>query len=124
MSNKSTKGKKTPANANEPKGKRGKGKSKKAKPEQLKIPGTGRVDAIEAIEKQAESYVTARDARMENQVEEEAKQEKLTALLKEHKLTEYVYEDGNGTKRRAYIPAEAQAKVQKVKAKKADASSE
>jgi len=93
-------------------------KPKKSKPEQLKIKGTGRTDAIEAIEEQAEKYVAARDARMEMQVEEDAEQEVLAALLKDHKLTEYIFVDAEGVKRRAYLGGEVRAKVQKVPAKK------
>lgn len=92
--------------------------TKKPKAEQMKIPGTGRKDAIEAIEKQAEKYVAARDAWQEQQEEMGDEQAKLTKLLKDKGLTEYIV-DSEGTKRRAYIPLEAMAKVQKVKQPKA-----
>lgn len=95
-------------------------KAKKAKPEQLKIAGTGRLDANEEVEVAAEAYRDARDERMELSEAETDAQDVLTATLKKHGLTEYIYEDKAGIKRRAYIPAEAKAKVQKVKEKKAE----
>lgn len=99
-------------------------KASKKKSEQTKIPGTGRIDAIAEIEEQADVYIEKRDARMAMQVEEEAEQERLTELLEKHKRAEYIYEDGEGQLRRAYIPAKANAKVQKVKKKAPETDAE
>lgn len=99
-------------------------KAKKTKPEQLKIEGTGRTDAIEELERAAELYREARDARMELGEEEVEAQNELAALLKKHKRTEYVYEGPDGKKYRAYIPTEAKAKVRKVTEKKAPNAAE
>ena len=97
-----------------------KSKAKKTKPEQLKIAGTGRLDSNEEVEAAAEAYREARDDRMEMSENETEAQDALTDALKKHGLSEYVYEDKAGVKRRAYIPAEAKAKVQKVKEKKVE----
>lgn len=95
-------------------------KSKAKGKQQMKIPNTGRIDAIAEIEKQAEVYRQACAERMAQQVTELEEQDKLTDLLKKHELTEYVYEDEEGTPQRAYIPDDEKgprAKVQKVKKK-------
>lgn len=102
------------------KSKKSKSKAKKSH-KQTKIPGTGRLDAIDEIEKQAEVYRKACAERMDQQAAEIEEQDALTELLKKHGLTEYIYEDEEGEKRRAYIPDDAKgprAKVQKCKAKK------
>ena len=93
-------------------------KGKKSKPEQLKIAGTGRIDANEAIETQADVFNLAREAASEAHDEMVVEQDKLTKVLKDNKLTSYVYVDADGVKREAYIPAEAKAKLRLVKPKK------
>lgn len=92
-------------------------KSRKAKPEQLKIAGTERLDAIKEIEQAADAYRDARDERMQEQEAESDAQERLTDLLRKHGLSEYVYEAKDGKKYRAYVPAAAGAKVQRIKDK-------
>lgn len=100
-------------------------KPKRTKPEQLKLAGTGRLDAIEEIETQAEAFLLAREAEAEAHDEMAVEQNKLTEVLKKHKLTEYIYVDRDGVKRLAYIPLEAKAKVKLVKpAKDADGDAE
>src|SRR5690242_5677404 len=96
--------------------KKGTKKSPK-KTEQLKIAGTGRTDAIDEIDRAGETYREARDARMEYQEDELAAQEALTAALKKHGRTEYVYDGADGRQYRAYV-AEAKAKVKRVTEKK------
>lgn len=93
-------------------------KPKKSKPEQLKIKGTERKDAIPELEEQAIAYLEARNAWQGMQATMGAEQEKLTALLTAHKLKEYFFEDEDGERQRAYIPDVAGAKVKKVKPKK------
>lgn len=99
-------------------------KSKKSKAEQLKIAGTGRIDSIPEIEKQAEAFREAKEAREGYQEDEEAEQMKLTELLKKHKLTSYVYDDAEGTKREVYIPLEAKAKTRRLKVKTPETDAE
>lgn len=94
--------------------------TKKPKAEQLKIAGTGRIDAIEAIETQAEKFLLARGAEAEAHEEMVTEQNKLTDVLNENKMTSYIFVDAEGTKREAYIPLEAKAKVRKVKVKGSD----
>jgi hypothetical protein len=89
-------------------------KAKAAKPEQLKIAGTGRRDSIEEIEIADQAYRDARDARMSLTEDEAALQEDLTNVLRKHKVTSYVYEGEDGKKYEAYIPAEAKAKSRRV----------
>jgi len=92
-------------------------KPKKQKPEQLKIEGTGRIDAIPELDKAGEAYREARDARMELQEDESAAQDFLTAMLKKHGLTEYPYEGTDGKTYKATL-GEAKAKVKRVTEKK------
>ncbi len=94
-----------------------KSKAKAKKPEQLKIDGTGRTDAIAELDKAGESYREARDARMELQEDESSAQELLTGLLKKHGLTEYAYEGADGKMYKATL-GEAKAKVKRVTDKK------
>jgi hypothetical protein len=96
-------------------------KSKKSKPEQLKIEGTGRTDAIDELDKAGEKYRAARDARMEMQEDESSAQELLTGLLKKHGRTDYTYEGGDGKMYKASL-AEAKAKVKRVTEPKAKAN--
>lgn len=93
--------------------------TKKPKAEQMKIPGTGRQDACEVVEKRAESMREAQSTAADARADVTTAQKKLTQALKDNKLTEYFYIDGDGIKRRAYIKQDAEAKVQKVKADKA-----
>lgn len=92
-------------------------KAPKKKTEQTKIPGTGRVDAIEEIEKAGEDYREKRDARMELQEDESEAQEFLTTILKKHGLAEYVYEGTDGKPYRAYVD-KPKAKVKRVQSPK------
>lgn len=104
-----------------------KSKSKKSatkKPAQLKIDGTGRLDANEAVEEQSEKVRRLTDKRMATEVDERIERAKLTDMLKEFKLREYIYEDEDGEMRRAFVPKSAkepQAKVQKLKRKTPEA---
>ena len=92
------------------------------KPEQLKLKGTERKDAIPEIEAQARNYLEARNDWQEGQATMMHAQELLTDLLKKHGKTEYFFEDASGQRQRAYIPDVKGAKVQKVKpAKEASA---
>lgn len=91
---------------------------KKTKAEQLKIPGTGRIDAIEEVETQAEAFLAAREAWAEMQGEMGDERTKLTKVIKKHGITEYIFIDKEGCKRRVYIPLDAEAKVAKVKTEK------
>lgn len=97
-----------------------KGKSKR--PEQLKLAGTHRIDAIEAIELAGEEYRSKLAERMDAQEEESKLQQRLTELLKKHDLKEYVYEAKDGKRYCAYVPnsEEPKAKVRRVKEKKPD----
>lgn len=97
--------------------KKTKTKAPKKKAEQLKIDGTGRVDAIPELDKAGEAYREARDARMELQEDESSAQEFLTNLLKKHGLTEYPYEGGDGKQYKATL-GEAKAKVKRITEKK------
>lgn len=93
-------------------------KKKAPKKQQLKIPNTGRIDANEAVEKQAEVLRKLQESRMALEIDERAERAKLTELLKEAKLKSYVYEDDDGEMREALLPAadkEPQAKVRKLK---------
>jgi hypothetical protein len=88
------------------------------KPQQLKIEGTGRLDANDAVEQQSEVVRKICEKRMDMELTERDERKRLTALLKDAGLVEYIYEDADGEKRRAYLPKadkEPQAKVQKVK---------
>jgi hypothetical protein len=96
-----------------------KAKAKAKSPTQTKIPGTERRDRIEEIESAGSKYREARDARMEMQEDEEQAQQDLTNVLRKHGVTSYVYEGHDGKKYEAYIPAEAKAKVRRVKEPKA-----
>ena len=90
-------------------------KAGKQKPKQTTIPGTGRLDANEEIETQAEKYQAAKDTLSEADEEAKTEQNVLTELLKKHKLDSYIYVDSSGVKREVYIPLEAKAKIRKVK---------
>lgn len=92
-----------------------KNKAKAKKPDQLKIPGTGRTDAIREIEDAGTAYREARDARMEMQEDEAAAQEELTTVLQKHGKTSYVYEGPDGKRYEAYLPEEIKAKVRRLK---------
>lgn len=94
-------------------------KAPKKKAEQLKIDGTGRIDAIAELDKAGEAYRAARDARMELQEEETETQEFLTACLKKHGRKEYLYEGADGKTYKASL-GEAKAKVKRVTEKKAE----
>jgi hypothetical protein len=82
-------------------------KTKAPKQPQTKIPGTGRLDANEKIEAQAEVVRLKCAKRMELEQEERAERDTLTELLKAegYKPGEpYTYEDGDGEMRDAFIP--------------------
>ena len=49
-------------------------------------------DAVPAIDEAAESYVEARDARMENLKLETKRQDELLELMREHKLSTYEFD--------------------------------
>lgn len=88
-------------------------KTPKKKAEQLKIEGTGRKDAIPELDKAADAYRDARDARMEMQEDESSAQEFLTNLLKKHGLRDYPYEGKDGKQYKATLD-EPKAKVKRV----------
>ena len=104
---------------NEAKKAAAKAKAKAKKPDQLKIEGTGRTDAIDEIEAAAARYREARDARMEMAEEEAEAQEDLTNALRKHNVNVYKYEGGDGKLYEAYLPGEVKAKVRRVKEPKA-----
>lgn len=92
--------------------------AKKQKPQQLKIEGTGRTDAIPELDKAGEGYREVRDEWMELQEQMGERQDLLTSLLKKHGRTEYTYEGADGKLYKASL-AEAKAKVKRVKEPKA-----
>lgn len=95
---------------------------KTKKPEQLRIKGTGRLDAIEDIEKAGKNYQAAVATRAEAHADETVAQDALTAALVKHKKTEYLYDGLDGSQYCAYVPKEkkAKARVRKVKRKQPD----
>lgn len=100
-------------------------KGKGAPKEQLKIAGTGRIDAIEAIEaieKAAHGYQAKLAAREQAEVAEDEAQQTLTQALIEHKKSEYMYEGKDGIPYCAYVPKDKKpkAKVRKLKRNKPD----
>lgn len=94
-----------------------KAKNKAKKPEQLRIANTGRIDAIDELDKAGEAYRQKRDERMELQEDESEAQDFLTALLKKHGRSEYLYEGADGKTYKASL-GEAKAKVKRVTEKK------
>ena len=99
-------------------------KAPKKKPEQMKIAGTERRDAIAEIEEADETYRAKRDARMELADEEAEAQADLTNILRQRGVTEYVYEGRDGKRHRVYMPPDVKAKSQIVKEPKAPKASE
>lgn len=91
---------------------------------QGKLAGTGRLDADEEIEAQAEKVRKLTDQWQLLGGEMVSERSTLTELLKDKKRSEYIYEDDDGEMRRAFIPKSAkepQAKVQKLKKIQPDA---
>lgn len=104
-----------------------KAKTKKAKgpktaPEQTKIPNTGRLDAIEAIEVAAHDYQAKVAAQEQAEVAADEARAALTQALIDNKKSEYVYEGRDGIPYCAYVPKEKQpkARVRRIKRKKPD----
>lgn len=100
--------------------KRAKGKAQPA--EQTKIPGTGRLDAIAAVEDAAKDLQSKAALREQAEVAEDEANEALTQALIEHKLGEYVYEGKDGVPYCAYVPKarKPKARIRKIKRKKPD----
>lgn len=95
---------------------------KPASVEQLKIPNTGRLDGVPAIEKAAHAYQAKIAAREQAEVAEDEAQQELTHALIDNKKNEYVYEGKDGIPYCAYVPKkkEPKAKVRKIKRNKPD----
>jgi hypothetical protein len=66
-------------------------KPRTRKPRQRYIPGT-EPPSVPAIEKAAEAYVEARDARMSMLATEVERHDALLALMREHKLDSYEFD--------------------------------
>jgi hypothetical protein len=98
--------------------------AKKNKPEQLKIEGTGRRDAIPEIEDADEHYRDKRDNRMQLGEEEVEAQADLTNVMRKHKVTSYKYEGKDGKMYEVYLPEEVKAKSRRVKEPKAPKAAE
>lgn len=81
-----------------------KNKAKAKKPDQMKIPGTGRTDSIPEIEDADTEYREARDAWQELHADMMAAQSNLTAVMKKHGKESYIYEARDGRQYEAYIP--------------------
>lgn len=99
-----------------------KAKGPKTAPEQMKIPNTGRIDAVPAIEKAACDYQSKVAAREQAEVAADDAQKSLTQALVDNKLSEYIYEGKDGIPYCAYVPKkkEPKAKIRKIKRKKPD----
>ncbi len=93
--------------------------AKKSKPEQMKIAGTGRLDAIPEIEAAAEALRELRGQRMELGEQEAEAEADLNNVLIKLKIDEYKYEGADGKRYRAYIPTQSKARVQRIKDPKA-----
>lgn len=98
-----------------------KNKAKAKKPDQLKIPGTGRTDSIPEIEDADTEYREARDAWMELHKDMMTAQANLTTVMKKHGVETYLYEAKDGRQYEAYIPEveDPEAKSRVVKKPKA-----
>ncbi|HEY4056659.1 MAG TPA: hypothetical protein VGM39_08620 [Kofleriaceae bacterium] len=79
--------------------KKAKAKAKAKKPDQLKIPGTERKDRIPELDKAAEEFLTARDARTELTLEMAEKKTELDVVMGKHAVTRYVFEAADGSQR-------------------------
>lgn len=99
-----------------------KAKGKGAPSEQLKIPNTGRLDGVPAIEKAAHNYQSKLAAREQAEVAEDEAQQDLTQSLIDNKKAEYIYEGKDGIPYCAYVPKkkDPKAKVRRIKRKKPD----
>lgn len=97
-------------------------KGKGAPVEQLKIKGTGRIDANPLIESAAHTFQSKVAACDQAEVAKDDAQKALTKSLVDAKLTEYVYEGKDGIMYCAYVPkkSEPKATVRKIKRKKPD----
>lgn len=95
---------------------------KAAPVEQLKIPNTGRLDAVPAIEKAAVDYQAKVAAREQAEVAADDAQKALTQSLIDNNREEYIYEGKDGIPYCAYVPKEKKpkAKIRKIKRKKPD----
>ena len=98
--------------------KRAKGKS--SSPEQLKIPNTGRLDAVPAIENAAKKLQSKTALREQAEVAEDEATAELTVALVDSKRAEYVYEGKDGAPYCAYVPKarSPKARIRKIKRKK------
>lgn len=90
----------------------GKGKGKRARPKQERIPGTEGPRRNAALEKAAAAYVDARDERMELTEKEVEKQDALVTAMEKAGLETYRCEDTNFV---VEISKSTKAKVRKVK---------
>ena len=81
---------------------------------QKEIPGT-QADKIRAIEDAAGHYVEARDERMALGETEVKRRSELEDVMAKHKLTEYVYQDGEEKFKVEMKPSEIKAKVSRVR---------
>jgi hypothetical protein len=85
--------------ATEAKKSNAKSKAKAKKPEQTTIPGTERKDRIPEIDKAAEEFLAARDARTELTLEMAEKKLDLDNVMGKHGVTRYVFEAKDGSQR-------------------------
>lgn len=99
-----------------------KAKGKASSPEQMKIAGTGRLDAVPSIEKAAIGYQAKLAAVAVAEVERDDARKALTQELIDNKRSEYVYEGKDGIPYCAYVPKkqDPKAKVRAIKRKKPD----
>lgn len=98
-------------------------KGKASSPEQMKIKGTGRLDAKPAVEKAVHEYQAKVGARAAAEVAEDQAQDAMTQSLIDAGIAEYVVEGKDGIPYCAYIPVskkKVKAKVRKIKRKKPD----
>ncbi len=95
---------------------------KAAPVEQLRIKGTGRLDAIPSIDSAAHTYQAKLAAREQAEVAEDDAQAALTQELIDNKKSEYIYEGKDGIPYCAYVPKkkDPKARVRKIKRKKPD----
>ena len=102
--------------------KRAKGKG--SSPEQLKIPNTGRTDAVPAIENAAKKLQEKVALREQAEVAEDEANNELTQALIDNKRPEYTYEGKDGLPYCAYVPKarSPKARIRKIKRNKPDKS--
>lgn len=91
-----------------------------ASPEQLKIPNTGRRDAVPEIEDAAKELQAAAAVREQAEVAEDEANAALTQALVDAKRVDYTYEGKDGLPYCAYVPKarKPKARIRKIKRKK------